>query len=127
MAFPDDLHLTGIIDEIQFKHPIGHGIIDFRLVFYAENGEDLFVSDALYHIPVLHQRRSAALFCYSDVGGLLNVLFIQFLRQHRLTGQQRPVEKLGKIFVVCLKQQGCDRVLFHALSGNLPIASAFSP
>lgn len=40
MAFPDDLHLTGIIDEIQFKHPIGHGIIDFRLVFYAENGED---------------------------------------------------------------------------------------
>ena len=125
MAFPDDLHLAGIIDEIQFQYTKGHGVIDLRLVLYSEDGENPFVSDALYHIPVLHQRRFAALLCHPDMGGLLNILFIQFLRRNRISGQQRPVEKLGKIFVVCLKQQGCDRVLFHALSGDFPIASVF--
>jgi hypothetical protein len=73
MAFPDDLHLAGIVDKIQFKHPKGHGIIDLRLIFYAENGENPFVSDPFCHIPILYQRRPASLLRHSEIGGLLSV------------------------------------------------------
>ena len=123
VTFPDALHLTRIVDEVQLKHPIGHGIIDLRLVLYAEDGKDPFLSDAFGHIPVLHQRCAAAFLRDPEKGGFLDILLLQFLRRCRIIRQQRPVKELGKIFVVCLEQQRGDRVLFRTLSGDLSAAS----
>ena len=39
MALPDDLHLAGVVEKIQFKYPKRHGIIDLRLVFNAKSGK----------------------------------------------------------------------------------------